>query len=88
MEIIHFVYGTITLCGALFQESSTMYTLCMTGIAGSRLRILQPHTDNGLTLKLQENKNSCEHYTFLITTSAWFGLFRVRSPLLTESHPD
>ena len=65
-----FVYGAVTPCGGPFQEPSTKRPIC-----------------NSLT-PLQrgpEMPHDARRTTLAGLAPAWFGLFRVRSPLLTES---
>ncbi len=66
-----FVYGAVTRYGGPFQEPSTKRTICNSLIPLQRDRAI-PHDPRRTTLAG--------------LAPVWFGLIRVRSPLLTESH--
>ena len=66
-----FAYGAVTLYGGPFQELSTRRPISYSLIPLQQDRAM-PHDARRTTLAG--------------LAPAWFGLFRVRSPLLTESH--
>ena len=65
-----FAYGAVTLCGGPFQKPLAKVVICNSSTRP------QPN---------QEVSRNPTQATLAGLAPAWFGLFRVRSPLLTES---
>ncbi len=85
MRQIYFAYGSITVYGAPFQESSAIYVLFHTWQYQVAKALLLLHLyNNGLPFKVPRRKKSKTPLS-PIPTLYKFRLFRFRSPLLTES---